>query len=218
VSGRHGKRSRRSQCKQRDTGEKTRMGGCGPAPDFPFPWCSGGREGGSHACPWGMVECRGHGRDAGPGRNARPCENACRLFFCEKKRQLVFVAIYSAGVYNQYTAKHKHKHKLCLAESDWTRLWTRLRPADRVGPARAGSDRDGRKRQAADGRAGPFRSEKTPFFPSHSVPTGLRSITGRTIQFFPESERTSPPPVGGRTRQSRTLPGRGGGGRGRCVR
>jgi hypothetical protein len=96
-------------------------------------------------------------------------------------------------VYNQYTVKHKHKHKLCLAESDWTRI----RPADRVGPARAGSDRDGRERPAADGRAGPFRPERTPFFPSHSVPTGLRSITGRTIQFFPESERTGPP-VGGR--------------------
>ena len=27
-------------------------------------------------------------------------------------------AIYSADVYKQYTAKHKHKHKLCLAESD----------------------------------------------------------------------------------------------------
>ena len=48
-------------------------------------------------------------------------------------------------------------------------------------PARAGSDRDGRERPAADGRAGPFRPERTPFFPSHYVPSGLRSITGRTI-------------------------------------
>ena len=51
-------------------------------------------------------------------------------------------------------------------------------PASRVGPARAESDRDGRELPAADGRAGPLRPERTPFFPSHYVPSGLRSITG----------------------------------------
>ena len=35
-------------------------------------------------------------------------------------------------------------------------------------PVRVGSDRDGGERPAADGRAGPFRPERTPFFPSHS--------------------------------------------------
>ena len=94
------------------------------------------------------------------GRNLTAC---C---FSARKRLLGRVTgdRYSAGVYNRYTAEHKHK--LCSAESDWTRTG----PASRVDPARAGSDsdRDGRERPAADGRAGPFRPERTPFFPSHS--------------------------------------------------
>jgi len=56
---------------------------------------------------------------------------------------------------------------------------------------------------------GPVRSdrERTSFFPSHYVPSGLRSVTGRTLEFFPESERTGPP-VGGRPHSTaRELPG-----------
>jgi hypothetical protein len=39
----------------------------------------------------------------------------------------------------------------------------------RVGPGRDGRESGGRKRPAADGRAGPFQPERTLFFPSLSV-------------------------------------------------
>jgi hypothetical protein len=118
-------------------------------------------------------------------------------------------SIYGTSAYNQFTAKHRDNY--CLYGSDWTRarsnvgsiptsgalevwqwtfgcrtVWLVNKSAGqpqfsnsrvRVGPARAGSDRDGRERPPADGRAGPFR----PIFPSHYVPSGLRSISGRTI-------------------------------------
>jgi hypothetical protein len=108
------------------------------------------------------------------------CFRVNLLRVCEEKAA-VSCAIYGAGAYNQYTAKHK----LCLSGSNWTRA----RSNSRVGPARAGSRlRDpGRDRiESPYGRAGslsgpppmlqptggPFRSdsERTLFFPSHYVP------------------------------------------------
>jgi hypothetical protein len=60
---------------------------------------------------------------------------------------------------------------------------------------------------------GPVRSDwkEQTSFPSHYSPIDLRSIAGRTLTFFPESERTGPP-VGVRphstARDGRTSAGR----------
>jgi hypothetical protein len=100
------------------------------------------------------------------------------LFLCEKKaaRTRVPRYLWSRRVQSVH-CQTQVVFKFSESESDWTRT----RPDSRVGPlaARAGSDRDGRERPA-DGHAGPFRPERTPFFPSHFVPSGLqvRSITG----------------------------------------
>ena len=61
------------------------------------------------------------------------------------------------GMYNVYT---ETQNKIAVALPS---------KSIRVGPGRDGRESGGRERPAAHGRAGPFRPERTPFFPSLSV-------------------------------------------------
>ena len=113
--------------------------------------------GGTHVWSWGMVG-RG-GCDRGAGRNARARPRAVSL---REKGWLgrVSCPICRASVYNVYTANTR----ACVCPSP-AYSSSDSQPGR---PTRGGSDRDGRERPAADGRAGPFRPERTPFFPSLS--------------------------------------------------
>ena len=100
-------------------------------------------------------------------RRGEKCTGKTACCFSARKRRLGRV---SRPIYGRAcTTVHGQTQTqaqvvLVLSESGCTRT----RPVSRVGPVRVGSDRDGRERPAADGRAGPFRPERTPFFPSHS--------------------------------------------------
>ena len=133
------------------------------------------RRGGTHQCPWGMVERRGWNR--GAGRNARARRRAVSLR--EKGDWDVCLALFMGErvqlVHGQ--TQTQTQVVLVLSESGFTRT----RPVSRVGPVRVGSDRDGRERPAAD-RGGPVRSDrKEPRSSRVTRPFGTRSITGRTI-------------------------------------
>jgi hypothetical protein len=67
----------------------------------------------------------------------------------------------------------------------------------------------GLERPAADGRAGPFRQERTGALPCGPMDLQGHSIAGGTLKFFPESEWTHPP-IGGLP-HSTAGPGRAGG-------
>jgi hypothetical protein len=88
------------------------------------------------------------------------------LFLCEKKAARACISPYLLGpasVYNQYAVT---EHSLCMRPSLTELEHGRLTGSAPQGAGVTGTVRS--ERPAADRWAGPFRPERTPFFPSLS--------------------------------------------------